>query len=41
MNLTIATQPRMSVNDVVDVQLTQQGTGLAVPAGVQVGITLS
>lgn len=39
--LAIALQPQLEANDVLDVQLVQTGTGLAVPVGVQVAITVA
>ncbi len=36
--LTIAKQPNMAADDVVDVQLVQAGTGLAVPVGIVVQV---
>ncbi|WP_327139334.1 hypothetical protein [Nocardia sp. NBC_01327] len=36
--LTVPTQPLLSAGDVVDVQLVQNGTGLAVPVGVEVEV---
>jgi hypothetical protein len=38
--LTVNLQPQFEANDVIDVQLVQSGTGLAVPVGVQVAVVV-
>jgi len=41
LQLTSTIQPRLQQGDVVDVQLVQSGTGLAVPVGCQVTVVVA